>query len=91
MLHTNEQIRRERIRELYKEHFQKHDTVVGTVIGCNSKGCYVRDVKTNEVVFYFGNGEKGDKVQLTIKRVDPEKERVTCTLDSVLEYGERVA
>lgn len=51
MLNTNEQIRKERIRELYKEHFQKHNTVVGTVIGCNSHGCYVRDVESEEVVF----------------------------------------
>ncbi len=91
MLNTNEKNRKERIRELYNEHFQKHDTVVGTIIGCNSHGCYVRDVKTNEVVFYFGNGEKGDKVQLTVKKVDPDRERVTCSLDSVLEYNERAA
>ena len=91
MLYANEQIKKERIRKIYNEYYQKHDTVVGTIIGCNSYGCYVRDLKTDEVVFYFGNGEKGDKVQLTIKRVDPEKERVTCTLDSVLEYVERAA
>ena len=91
MLNTNEQIRKERIRELYKEHFQKHNTVVGTVIGCNSHGCYVRDVESKEVVFYFGNGMKGDKVQLTVKRVDVERERITCVLDSVLEYGDMAA
>lgn len=34
---------------------------------------------------------KGDKVQLTAKRVDVERERVTCVLDSVLEYGEMAA
>lgn len=91
MLNTNKQIRKERIKELYKEHFQKHNTVVGTVIGCNSYGCYVRDVESDEVVFYFGNGMKGDKVQLTVKRVDAERERVTCVLDSVLEYGNNAA
>ncbi len=91
MLHTNEQIRKERISGLYKKYFQKYNTVIGTVIGCNSHGCYVRDVKSNEVVFYFGNGVKGDKVQLTVKRVDVERERVTCVLDSVLEYGELAA
>lgn len=91
MLNANEQIRKERIRELYEEHFHRHDTVVGTIIGCNSYGCYVRDIASNEVVFYYGNGMKGDKVQLTVKKVDVEKERVTCMLDSVLEYGGMVA
>ncbi len=51
----------------------------------------MRDVESKEVVFYFGNGMKGDKVQLTVKRVDAEKEKVTCVLDSVLEYGEIAA
>ena len=91
MLSTNKQIRKERIRELYKEHFQKHNTLVGIVVGCNSRGCYVREVESKEVVFYFGNGMKGDKVQLTVKRVDVDRERVICVLDSVLEYGEFVA
>lgn len=86
MLNRNEKIREN--RELYNECFKKYDTIVGTVIGFNSSGCYVRDEKSGRSVFYFGNGMKGDKVQLTVNKVDAEKERVTCVLESVLEYGE---
>lgn len=67
--------------------FQKYNTVIGTVVGFNSSGCYVRDEESGYVVFYFGNGTRGDRVQLTVQKVDTEKERVTCLLDSVLEYG----
>lgn len=91
MLKANEQIRKESIRELYNEHFRKHNTVVGYVIGCNLYGCYVRDVESTELVFCSGNGMKSDKVQLTVKRVDVERERATCMLKSVLKYGEIVA
>lgn len=71
--------------------FQKYNTVIGTVVGCNSCGCYVRDEESGFVVFYFGNGTRGDKVQLTVQKVDKKRERVTCLLDSVLEYGSYVA
>ena len=67
--------------------FQKYNTVIGTVVGFNSSGCYVRDEESGCVVFYFGHGTRGDRVQLTVQKVDTEKERVTCLLDSVLEYG----
>ena len=69
------------------ENYKKHNTIVGTVIGFNNHGCYVRDEETDRVVFYFGNGMKGDKVKLGIHKVDSEHERVTCVLESVLEYG----
>lgn len=69
------------------EAFEKYNTVVGEIIGCNSYGCYVRDKKTDKVVFYYGCGQRGDKVQLTVKKVNLEKEQVTCILDSVLEYA----
>lgn len=69
------------------ENFKKYNTVIGTVIGCNSYGCYVRDDETDNVVFYYGNGMKGDKVQLSVQKVDLVRERVTCVLDSVLEYS----
>lgn len=69
------------------EAFEKYNTVVDEVIGCNSYGCYVRDKKTDKVVFYYGCGQRGDKVQLTVKKVNLEKEQVTCILDSVLEYA----
>lgn len=71
--------------------FKKHNTIIGTVIGCNKFGCYVRDDESDKVVFYYGNGMKGDRVQLTVKRVNLEREQITCILDSVLEYGEFVA
>lgn len=69
------------------EMFEKFNTLIGVVIGCNSYGCYVRDLKTDKVVFYYGCGQRGDKVQLTIKKVNLEKEQVTCVLDSVISYA----
>ena len=58
------------------EIFERLDTIRGTVIGCNEHGCRVRDDETGKVVFYYGNGYKGDRVQLSIKRIDFERERV---------------
>lgn len=69
------------------ELYEKFSTLIGEVIGCNSYGCYVRDQETDRVVFYYGCGKRGDKVQLTIKRVNIEKEQVTCMLDSVISYA----
>lgn len=73
------------------EIFERLDTIRGTVIGCNEHGCRVREDESGKVVFYYGNGFKGDRVQLSIKRIDLERERVTCVLDSVLEYADYVA
>ncbi len=73
------------------ENFERLNTVRGTVIGCNDFGCRVRDDETGLVVFYYGNGVKGDRVQLSVKRVNTERGRVTCELDSVLEYADFVA
>lgn len=73
------------------ENFKKYNTVIGTVVGCNSFGCYVRDEESDKIVFYYGNGVKGDKVQLSVVKVDLARDRVTCTLDSVLEYGDIAA
>ena len=67
--------------------FERFDTLIGEVIGCNSYGCYVRDQESDKVVFYYGCGHRGDKVQLTIKKVNLEKDQVTCVLDSVVSYA----
>ena len=67
--------------------FERFNTVIGEVIGCNNYGCYVRDQETDRVVFYYGCGQRGDKVQLTVKKVNLEKEQITCVLDSVLSYA----
>jgi len=69
------------------ENYKKFDTIVGRVIGYTNRGCLVRDEATDRVVFYFGCGNKGDRVQLSVKRVNREREQVTCLLDSVLEYA----
>ena len=69
------------------EMFERFNTLVGVVIGCNNFGCYVRDEETDKVVFYYGCGQKGDKVQLIIKKINPQKEQVTCVLDSVISYA----
>ncbi len=69
------------------ETFERFNTLIGEIIGCNSHGCYVREQETDTVVFYYGCGKKGDKVQLTIKKVNIEKEQITCVLDSVLSYA----
>ena len=50
--------------------YERFNTVIGVVIGCNKYCCYVRDQETNRVVFYYGCGQKGDKVQLTVKKVN---------------------
>ena len=73
------------------EIYERLDTIIGTIIGCNNFGCHVRDEESGKIVFYYGNGIKGDRVQLTVKRVDMVKNRVTCVLDTVLEYGDFVA
>ena len=69
------------------ETFERFNTIIGKVIGCNNYGCYVRDQETDRVVFYYGCGQRGDVVQLTIKKVYIEKEQVICVLDSVLSYA----
>lgn len=69
------------------ENYKKFDTIVGRVIGYTNKGCLVRDEKTDKVVFCFASCSKGDRVQLSVKRVNREREQVTCLLDSVLEYA----
>ncbi len=69
------------------ENFKKHQIIIGKVIGFNNNGCYVRDEETDKVVFYFGNGMKGDRVRLSVTNVDCKRERTTCVLESVLEYG----
>ena len=71
--------------------FKKYNTIIGTVVGCNPYRCYVRDDESGKVVFYYGNGMKGDRVQLSIRKVDAARERITCVLDSVIEYGNFVA
>jgi hypothetical protein len=71
--------------------YQKYGTIIGRVVGYNDYGCYVRDEATDRVVFYYGHGTKGDRVQLSILRVDQRRESVTCVLESVLEYGRYAA
>ncbi|MBR5827546.1 MAG: hypothetical protein IKY78_10765 [Clostridia bacterium] len=73
------------------EFYERFDTIVGTVTGCSAYGAFVKDDETGEEFFYFGNGRKGDRVQLSVKRIDLEKKRITCRLDSVLEYADSVA
>ena len=73
------------------EIFERFDTLRGTVVNCNEYGCQVRDDESGKIVFYYGNGMRGDRVQLSIKRIDLERQRVTCVLDSVLEYAGFVA
>ena len=73
------------------EIFERLDTIRGTVIGYRGNGVRVREDNSGKEVFYYGNGTKGDRVQLSIKRIDLERERVTCVLESVLEYAEYVA
>lgn len=73
------------------ESYERFDTIIGTVIGGNDFGCRVRDDESGRVVFYYGNGCRGDKVQLSVKRIDLERERVTCVLETVLEYADYAA
>lgn len=69
------------------ENIRKFSTITGTVFDINRCGCYVRDDETGATVFYYGNGNKGDRVLLSVFKVDRELGRVTSRLDSVLEYA----
>jgi len=67
------------------------DTVHATVTGSNRHGCYVvLDEQVEGITdgFYFGCGTAGDRVMLSIKRVDTDRESVLCDLDAVISYGE---
>lgn len=70
--------------------YQKHYIVTGTVTDTNYCGCYVKDDNCDFVVYYYGNGMKCDRVQLSVQRINTEKHQVTCVLESVLEYGDFV-
>lgn len=69
---------------------QKLDTMTGTVIDFNHFGCYV-SLDSNETdipyAFYYGNGKRGDKVLVSIKKIDNVRNRINCDLDCVLEYA----
>lgn len=73
------------------ENCERKETVIGRVIGFTNNGCRVRDEETGEVVFYYGNGMKGDRVQVSSKYIHPKTRRVTYVLETVLEYGDFVA
>ncbi len=69
------------------ENINKYTSITGTVTRVNTYGCFVRDDITDTTVFYFGNGNIGDRVYLTVCKVDTVHHRITCNLDSVLEYA----
>ena len=70
------------------EKIAKFYSLTGAIVRTNDYGCYVRDDITNTEVFYYGNGCVGDKVLLSIFKVDKERNRITGRLDSVIEYAE---
>lgn len=63
------------------------DMIIGTVIATNSRGCYVLDDETGTVVYYYGNGKTGDRVLVSLRKIDTERNRITYRLDSVIEYA----
>ena len=69
------------------ENIAKFHSLRGTIVRTNDYGCYVRDDITDTEVFYYGNGYVGDRVLLSIFKVDNERNRITCRLDSVIEYA----
>lgn len=69
------------------EKINKFSTLTGRITGVNSFGCYVQDDETGITVFYYGNGKIGDRVFLSVYKIDTDRNRVTCRLDSVLEYA----
>ncbi len=91
MLNTNEQIRTGRIREPKKSNFERFDSIVGIITRCGQYGCYVTDEETGAEVFFNGNGTRGDRVRLGVKKIKPETNRTYWVLESVLEYGEIAA
>lgn len=91
MLNTNESIRTEVIKKQEKTNFERFDSIVGTITKCGRYGCYVTDDETGVEVYYEGNGTRGDKVRLGVKKIKPETNRTYWVLESVLEYGEIAA
>ncbi len=66
---------------------EKFVTEKGTVISYDEHGCFVRLDETGEVVYYFGNGMKGDRVYVSAKHGSKRHRTVVCTLESVIGYG----
>lgn len=67
---------------------KKFVTLKGTVINYDENGCFVRLDETDEVVYYFGNGMKGDRVYVSAKRIGGRHSMVVCELESVIGYGD---
>lgn len=91
MLKTNESTRIDATKKIEKTNFERFDSIVGTIIRCGRYGCYVIDDETGVEVYYEGNGTRGDKVCLGVKKIKPETNRTYWVLESVMEYGEIAA
>ncbi len=91
MLNTNELIGKERIREPKKSKFERFDSIVGIITRCAQYGCYVTDEETGGEVFFNGNGTRGDRVRLGVKKIKPETNRTYWVLESVIKYGDIAA
>lgn len=65
---------------------ERFDSYTGTVVGYAPRG--VRILMENGIeCFSFGNARIGDMVLVSIQRVDLERNRVRCSIDSFLNYA----
>ena len=66
------------------------DSITGEVIGHDRNGCYVRldtEEPNTPYGFYFGSGRTGDRVLLSVKRINSNHSSIFCILESVLSYA----
>ena len=66
---------------------EKYASYEAIITGVNCFGCHIKFYNTNIHGFFFGNGNIGDSVIVSVGKIDEKKQRITCFLDSVLEYG----
>ena len=52
------------------EKINKFSSLTGRIIGVNCYGCYVKDDENDITVFYYGSGRIGDRVFLSVCKVD---------------------
>ena len=70
------------------ENIERFNPMEGVIYRTNNFGCFVIDEATGLSVFYYGPGEVGDRVKLSVSKIDRERNRITCCFESVVEYGD---
>lgn len=73
--------------EMAEKGIERFSEYEARVIGVNSCGCYIELIDSGVRAFYYGGGETGDTVYVTVYKIDSLRQRVTCNLDSVISYA----